>query len=185
MILQERMKYGGGNVLTAAVYVLIVISCTLIGFLYGENYRRRVVELNEIQRAVVQLQNEIMYTYTPLPEAIRSVSIKSIYPLNDFFMLIYELLSENRVESVYEAFRYAVNSKKQCLALKKEDINILTDMAKTLGQADIDGHRRVFELTNDTLKKRIGEAESSMQKNVKMFRSIGFCIGAMLVIMLI
>lgn len=185
MILQKRMKFGGGSKLISAAYILIIICCTMVGFIYSENYSKRVKELKEINRAVIQLQNEILYTYTPLPEAIKSVSEKSIYPVNMIFTAVYEDLACNKVESVYEAFLSAINDKKMYLALKKEDFAVIFDMAKTLGESDLDGHRRIFELTTSELKKKIEGAEKSMNENVKMYRFLGFSAGALIVIMLI
>lgn len=166
-------------------YVLIVICCTLAGFIYSDKYRRRVVELNELHRAVIQLQNEILYTYTPLPEAVRNVSEKSIHPLDKLFLEVYKVLSSSRVESVYEAFLSAINNNKDYTSLKKEDLAILLDMSKTLGESDLDGHRRIFELATNELKKKIDIAEKSMNENVKMYRFLGFSVGALIVIMLI
>lgn len=171
--------------MTLVAYVLIVLCCTMAGFIYSEKYRRRVVELNEIHRSVIQLQNEILYTYTPLPEAIRNVSEKSIHPLDKLFLAVYEVLSSNKAESVYEAFLSAINNNKEYTSLKKEDMAVLLDMAKTLGESDLDGHRRIFELTTNELKKKIDIAEKSMNENVKMYRFLGFSVGALIVIMLI
>jgi stage III sporulation protein AB len=59
------------------------------------------------------------------------------------------------------------------------------DLAKSLGESDIDGQVNIFLFTINNLKKVISDAEISMKKNVKMFRYLGFSIGAMIVIMLI
>lgn len=185
MILQARMSYGGGNRLIVVVYILIILCSTVVGFLYSNNYKNRVSELNEVHRALIQLQNEILYTYTPLPEAIKNVSEKSKYPLNKLFKTIYDALSCNRAESVHEAFKLAINDNRDYLTLKKEDTEVVLDLAKTLGESDLDGHRRIFELAINELKKKIEIAERSMNENVKMYRFLGFSAGTIIVIMLI
>jgi stage III sporulation protein AB len=171
--------------LITVAYVLIVLCSTLVGFFYSNNFKNRVSELNEVHRALVQLQNEILYTYTPLPEAIKNVSEKSKHPINMLFKAVYEDLYSNKVESVYGAFISAVNLNKEYLALKKEDIDVVLDMAKTLGESDLDGHRRIFDLAISELNKKIEIAEKLMKENVKMYRFLGFSAGALIVIMLI
>jgi len=69
--------------------------------------------------------------------------------------------------------------------IKKEDIDILIDLSKTLGESDIEGQKSVFNLTIDNIKKQINEADEIMKKNVKLFRYLGFTMGAMLVILIV
>lgn len=171
--------------LSAFIYILIIGCSTLAGFLYAENIKKRVSELNEIERSVIQLQNEIIYTYTPLPEAIKNVSEKSSSPMKQIYEYIYMELLSNKVQSVYDAFEDAFKKYNDYISLKKEDKAILLDMSKTLGESDIEGHRRIFELTICNLKKQIAIAEALMHKDVKMYRYLGFTIGSVIVIMLI
>lgn len=165
--------------------LMILCASTGIGFTYGEGLKRRVKELNEVQRCVHQLQNEIIYTHTPLPEAIMNVSIKSITPIKEVFKEISDLLEANEVDNVYEAFSNILKNKKDKMNLKKEDINTLLDLSKTLGESDIDGQKRMFSLTLENIKKQIKSSEESMNKNIKMYRYLGFSLGAMLVIILV
>ncbi|OFI07588.1 stage III sporulation protein SpoAB [Clostridium acetireducens DSM 10703] len=165
--------------------ILIITTSTSVGFLYAQKFIKRVEELNELNRIIHQLENEIMYTHTPLPEAMTKIYKKSKYPLNKVFKELFNLLNNNQVDSVYEAFYKALNKEKEILNLLKEDKNVILDLAKNLGESDIEGQRKMFSLTCENLKKQIKSAEISLDKNVKMYRYLGFTIGAMVIIMLI
>lgn len=165
--------------------LLILGASTIGGFAYGEGFKKRVKQLNELERSLNQLQSEIEYTYTPLPEALKNVALKSNEPINDIFMEASKLLYSNEVETVHEAFIKSIEKKKLNLNLNKEDINIIVDLSKSLGESDVEGHKKVFSLTILNLKKKINEAEILMSKNLKMYRYLGFSIGAMIVIVLI
>lgn len=165
--------------------LLILSASTIGGFVYGELFKKRVKELNELERCITQLQSEIEYTYTPLPEALSNVALKSNEPIKDIFMKASKLLHSNKVETVHEAFIKSINDKRSNLSLKKEDINLILDLSKSLGESDIEGHKRMFSLSVNNLKKKISEAELLMNKNLKMYRYLGFSIGAMIVIVLI
>lgn len=165
---------------------LMILSATTIGgLIYSEGFKKRVKQLNELERAVNQLQSEIEYTYTPLPEALSNVSLKSEAPINKIFMKASKLLSSNEVETVYEAFQRCFNDFDITLNLNEEDSNVILDLSKSLGESDIEGHKKIFSLAKSNLKKRIDIAETIMNKNVKMYRYLGFSIGAMIVIVLI
>ncbi|WP_026881312.1 stage III sporulation protein SpoIIIAB [Clostridium akagii] len=164
---------------------IVIIFSTFAGIIYAQAYIYRVRELNEMERCIRQLQNEIVYTHTPLPEALLNISHTGKRPIADIFKKISAELSSNLHDSVYDAFKKIFDNSSKNLYLKAEDVNIILDLAKSLGESDIDGQVNIFLFTVNNLKKIIGEADVAMKKNVKMFRYLGFGVGAMIVIMLI
>ena len=171
--------------LKTAGLLFILGASTSVGFIYAESFRKRYSELMELQRAIYQFQGEVEYTHTPIPEALINVANKSKEPIGKIFKQISSLLEKNEAENVYEAFKLAFNSNKGSLCLKDEDINIVLDMAKVLGEADIEGHKKVFNYTLEKLKNHIKIAEGLAEKNVKVYRYLGVTLGGMTVIMLI
>jgi len=165
--------------------LLIFGASTAAGFIYSESFKKRYSQLQEIQRAIYQFQVEIEYTHTPIPEAMLNVANKSKEPIAKIFREISAALEKNEAQDVYEAFTTAFNGNKSSLCLSSEDMNIILDMAKVLGEADIEGHKKVFNYTLEKLKNQIKIAEELVQKNVKMYRYLGVTVGGMTVIMLI
>lgn len=163
--------------------LLILGASTIAGFIFSESFKKRLKQLNEIERAIGQLENEIEYTYTPLPEALDNVAQISELPISNVFSRASKLLYANNVETVYEAFDICF--KEVTVDLNSDDINVVLDLSKSLGNSDIEGHKKIFSLARDNLKKRIALAEEAMSKNVKMYRYLGFSIGAVIVIVLV
>lgn len=166
-------------------FLLILIATTLAGFVYGETFKKRSVELKELERALLQLENEIVYTHTTLPEAFYKVASKSKEVFKNFFSDISKLLNDNKVESVYEAFLKAIDDNRDNLNLIEEDKGIILDFAKSLGESDIEGQRNIFSLAIHNIKRNIDVAEERSKKNTKMYRYLGLCTGAMIIILLI
>jgi len=164
--------------------MVILCASTMAGFIYSERLKYRVFQLNEIERAIYQLQNEITYVHALLPDAFESIASKSKEPINQLFDKTSELLSNNEYENVYEAMNNAVIFIKSKLHLTSDDINVLLDLSKTLGESDIQGQSSMFTLTMANLKKQIKTSEEFMSKNTKMYRYMGFSFGAVLVILL-
>jgi len=165
--------------------IVILGASTIAGFIYSERLKYRVFQLNEVQRAIYQLQNEITYVHTLLPDAFKSVAYKSKEPIRELFNKTSELLTENEYENVYEAMKSAMNLIKNRIYLTPDDINVILDLSKTLGESDIDGQNSIFLLTIANIKKQIRISEEFMVKNMKMYRYLGFTFGAMIVIALI
>jgi stage III sporulation protein AB len=185
MILKPKKKYGGSKMLKLLGCIIILGSSSAAGFLYGESFKRRVADLNELQRVIYLLQSEIEYMSNTIPRALKEISNKTINPFSLLFNDISKLLFNNEVESVYEAFKITFNSNKYHLNLNKEDINILFDLSKSLGDSDLSGQRKMFEFTLESIKKQIVLAEELMCKNLKVYRYLGVTLGSMVVIMLI
>lgn len=165
--------------------VLIVLASTLTGFVIAESLRKRLLQLKELQGALIQLQNEIFYTRTPLPEACVSVAYKSKYPINRIFERVADSLINNKSDSVYDAFTSALNVDEEGLCVTKEDKEIILDLAKALGESDLEGHKKVFGLTEHNLRTAIQTLEGNVDKNIKMYRYLGFSLGAAVAIILI
>lgn len=165
--------------------LLVLSASTFGGFLLAEGFRKRVSQLNELQRTIYQLQNEILYTHTILPQAFLNISKKSKKPISELYQLISHTLLFNEVDNVYEAFKYAVDNYKNELNISVEDINVFLDFGKSLGTSDLEGQKSIFSLTIENLKKQIKNAEELKIKNIKMYRYLGFSIGALIVIMLV
>ncbi|MBZ9688013.1 stage III sporulation protein SpoAB [Clostridium estertheticum] len=164
---------------------VILGASTRAGFIYSERLKYRVFQLNEVQRAIYQLQNEITYVHALLPDAFKSVAQKSKEPIRELFNKTGELLSDNDYENVYEAMNCAMNLIKSRIYLNPDDINVILDLSKTLGESDIEGQISIFSLTLANLKKQIKISEDFMNKNVRMYRYLGFSFGAVIVIALI
>jgi stage III sporulation protein AB len=165
--------------------ILIITASTAVGFMLSEGLKKRSLQLKEFQRAILQLENEIMYTLTPLPEACQIVSRKSKEPISSVFERIAYKLINNECDSVYIAFSEVLEEQKNQLFLNKDDMNIILDLAKSLGDSDIEGHKKVFQLAGSYLVSSINEAEINLMKNTKMYKYLGFSFGAAVVILLV
>lgn len=165
--------------------ILIISASTAAGFILAGNMRKRLDQLRELQRSLLQLETEIVYTYTALPEACLKVSYKSGEPIKRLFSGVSEKLIANKSESVHEAFSDCISDLKDNLNLKKTDLDIILDLSKALGCSDMEGHKSVFTLAKHDLHKSIEEAEAIIAKNTKMYRYLGFSFGAVVAILLI
>jgi len=165
--------------------LIILASSTVIGYVYGEGLRKRVKELNELERGVYILKNEINFTHSLLPEALLKVAEKCTGSVGQVFQDASEFLMENHEVDVYQCFKKSLENNKTQLSLTKEDISIFLDLCKTLGEMDIEGHNEMISLVLENLNKALSQAENNLDKNIKMYRYLGFSFGAMVAIVLL
>lgn len=167
-----------------AACIMVIFAATFTGYLWGEGLKKRTEQLRELQRCIYQLQNEVVFTYTPLPEAFYNVACKADNGVGRIFNEVSQLLYANETDSVFEAFS-AVLGKKDDLYFNNEDRRLILSFSKNLGETDLEGEKKIFALTLDNLKQHVASAEDKMEKDIKMYRALGFTSGTMIAIMLI
>lgn len=164
---------------------LVIFGTTLWGYRYSEGLEKHVQQLKELELLVLNLQSEVMYLYSPLPRAFENIAIKTKNEIGEIFQSIANVLKLNRVDTVYEAFNEVIEENRNELYLCQEDYDILLSLSKNLGDLDRDSQNNIFELSNNTLKKHIKDAEEKSEKNKKLYKYLGFSFGAIIVIMMI
>ncbi|WP_252222676.1 MULTISPECIES: stage III sporulation protein SpoIIIAB [unclassified Clostridium] len=164
---------------------MLFVTASYIGFLYGETFRKRYIQLKEILKNLIILQNEILYGSTPLPEALSSIQKKTMKPISTLIGNVNEKLCEGEAESVYSAFSSEYALLEEEFYLSNSDKNFLIDFIKSLGESGLYGQEKIFELVIENVRSNLKEAEEESKKNIKVYRYLGICIGAMITIFLI
>lgn len=164
---------------------LMFLICTFIGYFMGENYKRRSGNLKELQKALMLLNNEIIYANTPLPDALHDIGKKILDPISSIFIEMASNLESGYTCSVHEGFEKAYEHYKDNTNLTNDDYKILSDFFKTLGSCGITGQERIFSLVLENIDINYKEAKKLEKENIKLYRTLGLSIGAMLAIFFI
>jgi stage III sporulation protein AB len=165
--------------------LLIIGASSLIGVVFAEELKKRAIQLRELQNAVLLLQNYIGFVHSTLPEAFQKISERCSEPISYLFEEVGKKLQCNEVSSILEAFSIALSNQKNSFKLKKEDKDILLDLARGMEESDLEGHKKIFLLVDENLRKNIEEADCLINKNAKLYRYLGFSFGAVVAILLI
>lgn len=165
--------------------LIIFIISSYLGFIYGETFKKRHDQLKEILKALSILEGEIMYGSTPLPEALDNISFKVREPLNKVIKGVKDKLICGNVESVYEGFIEEFSVLEDEFYFNESDKRILGDFFKSLGDSGVYGQGKIFALAIDGIKLNIEEANDIAKRNTKLYRYLGICFGAMVIIFLI
>lgn len=165
--------------------LIIFMACSFGGVLLGNNFIKRENELKDLERALTELENQILYIHEPLPFAFKSVGERNKGNIKSLFYETSELLSNGEVKDVYNALKVSFEKLNEYLAMKEDDKNLVLNLGKSLGALDKEGHRKIFELCLKELKVRIEESHEESLKNSKMYRCIGISIGLTIIIFLI
>ncbi len=168
-----------------ASLIIIFVSFSYAGFIYGESFRKREQQLKECNKILLMLKNEIVFLYSPIEEAFGKVSKKCSEPMQHILLNLRAKLIDGNAESIYEAAKEEYNKVKEHLYFEKSDVCLFSDFFKSLGESTIDGQKALFDITEEELKISIKEAHELTKRNVKLYRYVGVCAGFIIVIFLI
>lgn len=171
------MKFLGG--------LLVLISTSLIGFFYGNQYSNRLNNLVYMEQCIKMLETEIVYGAVPLPEAMLNVYKKGNKKVSFLFKEIRDHIIENKVEEVYYSFYDLRHILKNDLNFKQQDVEIILSLGRVLGTSNREDQGKNFQLILNQIIILEKEAKLERDKNEKMFKSLGVLVGLAIVIILI
>lgn len=162
------------------IYTMIFGVSTIIGILFSQKYEKRVLELKEFKSAFIMLKTKIRYTYEPLKEIFEEISKH----INSNASKTFEKASKymENEDSTYSWNKAVQNTQ---LEITKEDKNTLYELGKMLGKTDKDGQISQIELTTTFLDSQIEKAEKEMEKNSKLYKTLGAITGIGIIIILL
>lgn len=165
---------------------LTILMCsTAAGYLLASGYTRRVRELRIFQHALQSLESEILFTSTPLPQAVQRTAAKLDSPMDRLFGSFGRMLEQRTGHTAGEVWDVAVDQARRFLCLDREDLDIVRDFGKNLGSTDKANQEKNFQLVKFQLEVQLAKAEEKRRRNEKMCKNLGFLLGAALVILLV
>ena len=159
-----------------AISILFVL-CTFLGYYFGEKYKDRSNQIKEIQKAMILLNTEVVFSNTAIPQALIKISNAITDPFANIFKFTAKLLDEGIAANVSEAFRYSYKKNNEYIRLNLNDYRILDDFFKVLGESGVVGQEKIFKITMDSLAINSIEADKEARVNSKMYRTLGLCLG--------
>ncbi|NLM42472.1 MAG: stage III sporulation protein AB [Clostridiales bacterium] len=165
--------------------LMIIISTSLLGILISSKYNIRLKEIRKLRFSLQMLETEIVYSSTPIPYACYNVGLKSDNIWKKFFMTVSENLTERKFYSMEEAWEQAIVSNLKDSSLKDIDKELLRSFGKILGKSDIEDQKKHFKLFYTQLEQHEKMAEEEKKNNEKMYKTMGFLLGAAILIILV
>jgi len=164
--------------------VVILVSCTALGFYFAALEKFRVQDLQEFKKALMILSSEIEHMRTPLPLACTNIAKRTKDMVSDLFGQFADLLSHETVETAYQLWIQALESQKKRSYLATEDWDAIESFGKTLGYLDKQMQQSAITCTMEYVDEKTTGLQTQSDKNSRMYRSLGVIGGLLLVVVL-
>lgn len=165
--------------------LLIISATTLVGFAFAAKEKYRLKELEEIERGILLMKNQISYLGTPLAELLEQISWKTEGVTGQAFQTIAGRMEERQgdsAEEIWESVWFEVGKKSYLTAV---DLEELIAFGRTLGFLEKEQQEGSMDMLLYYLREKEERIKKRLEKNGRLYYSIGVLSGLLLVITLL
>lgn len=168
------------RIIAAAV---VVMGGGYIGLLFSSRLAVRVSQIEQILRALLQIEFNISFLKMPITRALSAAACGNRGAVGRIFSETAEQIKELNI-SPSVAFERAVLGNRNSLCILKEDMEIVSEFTKNLGKGDVESEINNIKAACAKLKLAKERAECELAQRGKLWRGMGMLGGIFLVILL-
>lgn len=154
-----------------------------LGFAAAGRLNRRANVLRQLAGAMEQMDREIAFRLTPMPELMERLAKEYPSPVGELFDRCRRGMEELGEHSLAEIWRSALSE--TALDLDGRAAVVLDELGEVLGRFEESGLRTALEHAGTELAREAELAREDGEKRGRMYRVLGFASGGLLVILLL
>lgn len=161
---------------------LIAGAAGWVGWSEGAALRRKTSLLRELVSSLDRMERELSFRLTPLPDMLSRLGREVSEPLASFYLSCaqHARAPENAFWSCWQK-----EAEKLWPYLDRPSLEGLCRLGRGLGRYDEEGERQLLKNTAAELREHLSGAEAESERLGKLYRTLGFTAGALLILVLI
>lgn len=165
--------------------ILLMTGCVGLGIDKVKDEKRRIVELRQIKRIILRIQNEMVYGKRTLPEICFLLGQCMEEPYQDIFRTLYQRQKENSGYVLEKLWKEQMEEGMKELPLRGEEKDILRRLPEHLGIQDEAMQAADIGQSMDILEERIKQAEAEYGNKARVIMSVSVMAGLFISILLL
>lgn len=165
--------------------ICVMTGCGGAGLAMGVSWKRRYVQLGQMQRSLRMLHGEIRYTGAELPEAIDQIALRQEKPFSDFYHGLSEQMRRMDGQSLKTLWKTEIEKCLNNTYLTKEDKQIFLESGSQLGYLDRQMQLSSLEACMAQIEDNQNMIRKNMKEKQKLSVALGLLSGFFIIILLI
>ena len=165
--------------------ICVMTGCCGAGLAMGVSWKRRYVQLGQMQRSLRMLHGEIRYTGAELPEAIDQIALRQEKPFSDFYHGLSEQMRRMDGQSLKTLWQTEIEKCLNNTYLTKEDKQIFLESGSQLGYLDRQMQLSSLEACMAQIEDNQNMIRKNMKEKQKLSVALGLLSGFFIIILLI
>ncbi|GGH25207.1 stage III sporulation protein SpoIIIAB [Paenibacillus segetis] len=162
---------------------LVILAATLVGWLKARQFASRPNQIRGLILALKRLETEIMYGFTPLPDALQRIANQNKEPIRSLFTVAAGHMNPPNNWTAQDSLQHAVESQWGFTSMKKPEKDIMNQLSYTLGTSDRQDQIGHIVTAIRQLESEEVAARDEQSRYEKMCKSLGLLSGAFVVIL--
>ncbi len=163
--------------------LLILVGSTGYGCRLYLDHLDRIKQLKIMEQTMILMENELHYARADSLELCKSLSERLKGEFQKFFQHLYLYMKEQGGISFAQAWKVHEKDIEQISSLTKKDIEFFMNYPPTTAFLDYEMQERDSQMKREMLSNLIGQEEEKLQKNGKVYVSLGVMSGLFFVLL--
>lgn len=163
---------------------LIIAGSTGVGYMFKKELQQRLFHLTYIKKLIGQIQDEMLYHKSTMPEICESLNKNVIAPYQDLFLRIHKKLLDHSGKSLEDVWKEEIEEIENQIPIHKTDILLVKEIFKgtfSSGQLQQRELQYYIQKLDDIIKK----LEQEIHNKSKVYLCLGVTGGILCTIILI
>lgn len=160
---------------------LLFFACCLAGILAGKNERRRTAECEAFLALFRHVKNQVGYFLAPTKQIYRTFDDPVLRECG----FLDALAAREGDEIYYDAWHAALASCRGALHLTDGQLRTVEAFGACIGKSNEALQMKNFDYYIGEMSAMTERQKTEMQKNIKLYRTLGFAVGAAIAILVI
>ncbi|MBE7038548.1 MAG: hypothetical protein E7404_06585 [Ruminococcaceae bacterium] len=163
--------------------IMILISSIALGYLKALDFEKRYSVLVSLKTSIVFIENEMSLIRESVIDIIKKLCSKDL-ETGLFYKEVLNEKEKNNEMAISDVFKIAADNFYKYMPITNDDKALLYLLGESFGKSDVEGQIKIFNTLKCELDAKIEEAKSLKNKNAKLYKSLGFYMGILIIVML-
>lgn len=159
----------------------LMAGCGGFGYSLAAAHRREVRMLRKLKNALQEMEWELKFRMTQLPELCRIAGDAAGGVLRDLFMEFSVKLDRREVVDISGCFNSLISRRELPRSVRKN----LKQLGTVLGRYDLEGQLQGLECIRHQCRRDLKKLEENSMQRLRSYQTLALCAGAALVILFI
>jgi len=163
--------------------VMVFLSSYLLGYLKALDLEKRYLILTSYNTSIVFIENEMSLIRESVIDIIKKLANTDM-EISTFYKIVLSEKEKNPHLAISDIFKTATENYFKIVPLLKEDKDLFYLLGKSFGKSDIEGEIKILNTLKTQLNTKTDKAKKDKEKNLKLYKSLGFYLGLLIIVML-
>lgn len=165
--------------------VMVIGVCAYLGVMKKKSLSERGKQLQLLVFAVQNMINEVSYGREPMNVILQKIGKNIDGIVGKFFLDIAADLEESQGKTISEIWQFNLSKYKSQMAFEEDDYRVLKELGYGLGISHTQDQLNKLKINIKHLEQQLILAKEKYLHLGKIFQTLGWCVGLVLVLLLV